>query len=45
MIIIRKAKELELNQFYIKEIVLIDTENAKVRIEFLVTGTKIEACH
>ena len=34
MIFIRKAKELELNQFYIKEVVLIDTENAKVRIEF-----------
>ena len=28
-----------------KEIVLNDTKNPKVRIEFLVTGTKIEACH
>ena len=28
-----------------KEIVLIDTKNTKVRIEILVTGTKIEACH
>ena len=45
MIIIRKAKELELNQFISKEIVLIDTKNPKVRIEILVTGTKIEACH
>ena len=27
------------------EIVLIDTNNPKVRIEILVTGTKIAACH
>ena len=27
------------------EIVLIDTKNPKVRIEILMTGTKIAACH
>ena len=27
------------------EIVLIDTKNPKVRIEILITGTKIAACH
>ena len=27
------------------EIVLIETKNPKVRIEILVTGTKIAACH
>ena len=27
------------------EIVLIDTKSLKVRIEILMTGTKIEACH
>ena len=27
------------------EIVLIDTKNLKVRIEILITGTKIAACH
>ena len=24
---------------------MIDTKNSKVRIEILMTGTKIEACH
>ena len=27
------------------EIVLIDTKNPKVRVEILMTGTKIAACH
>ena len=27
------------------EIVLIDTKNPKVRIEILMTGTKLAACH
>ena len=27
------------------EIVLIDTKNPKVRIEIVITGTKIAACH
>ena len=27
------------------EIVLIDTKNPKVRMEILMTGTKIAACH
>ena len=27
------------------EIVLIETKNIKVRIEILMTGTKIAACH
>ena len=47
MIIIGKAEELKLNQFNFisREIVLIDTKSPKVRIEILVTGTKIEACH
>ena len=27
------------------EIVLIDTKNPKVRIEIVITGTKITACH
>ena len=27
------------------EIVLIDTKNPKVRIEILMTGTEIAACH
>ena len=27
------------------EIVIIDTKNPKVRIEILITGTKIAACH
>ena len=44
VIIFGKAKELELNQFYIKGN-CFDTKNPKVRIEILVTGTKIEACH
>ena len=27
------------------DIVLIDTKNPKVRIEILITGTKVAACH
>ena len=27
------------------ELVLIDTKSPKVRIEILITGTKIKACH
>ena len=27
------------------EVVLIDTKSPKVRIEILMTGAKIEACH
>ena len=45
MIIIRKAEELKLIQVHINEIVLIDTKSPKVRIEVLMTGTKIKACH
>ena len=45
MIIIRKAKELKLNQFISIKIVFIDTKNPKVRIEILMTGTKFAACH
>ena len=42
MIIIRKAEELKLIQVYIKETVLIDTKSPKVRIEILMSGTKIK---
>ena len=45
MNIIGKAKELEINQFYIMEYVLIDTKNPKVRIKILMTGTKLAECH
>ena len=45
MNIIGKAEKLELNEFYIMEIVLIDTTNPKVRIKILMTGTKLAACH
>ena len=45
MIIIREAKELELNHFLTMEIVLIDTKNPKVQIKILMTCTKTQACH